>query len=85
MLIARLFWVVGFMIVLDMIYGVVGLLLCRLDPVKHSKLYRAGLRSLAMCLTFGSKRIVECCRLDCPAENCGNWTCPKYGDPARRR
>lgn len=74
----RFLFVLAWLVVLDMIYGAVGLILCRYDYVKYPRLHRIGLRCLAMCETFGKQRLPAVCHLDCPNTQCGNWTCPRY-------
>lgn len=78
----RILFVFAWLIVLDMIHGAVGLILCRFSLDKHPKLHRIGLRCLAMCETFGKRRLPAVCQLDCKTEKCGNWTCPRYNEKA---
>lgn len=74
----RFCFVLLFMVLLDLLYGLVGLCLVRCDPIKHPRVYRFGLRSIAMSIFLCKRYLPAKCVYDCPVTKCGNWTCPKY-------
>lgn len=76
--IVRIIFVLAFLIVLDVLYGVAGLILSRFSLDKHPWLHRAGIRCLAMSEIFGKKIAPRRCQLDCGTAKCGNWTCSRY-------
>lgn len=82
--ILRLLFAIAFLVFFDLIYGVFGLIFTRVDPIKHPRLYRTALRSLAMSEIFSRKYLPSRCVYDCTITGCGNWTCPKYEGKNRK-
>jgi hypothetical protein len=74
----RILFVIAFLMILDLLYGIVGLLLTRCRYDKHPKLHRFGLRLLAMSDFFNKRFLHRRCQLDCDNDKCGNWNCPRY-------
>ncbi len=74
----RICFVLLSMVFLDLLYGLVGLFLVRYDPIKHPRVYRFGLRRLAMSEFLCKRFLPAKCVYDCSITKCGNWTCPKY-------
>lgn len=69
-----LFFVVC-LIVFDLLYGFIGLILCRFTNYN-----RLGCRLIAMSF-FLCKYTPVYCSMSCTSSNCGNWTCPNYYFP----
>ena len=74
----RFLFVLAFLDVMDVLYGVSGLILSRFSLADHPMLHKIGIRCLAMSVFFCKKFLPTRCRLDCQAAKCGNWTCPRY-------
>lgn len=81
--IARLIFVFAFMVALDGLYALLGVLLSNFSYRKHPRLHRVGLRLMAMS-TFTCKDVLpRRCELCCGVDKCRNWTCP--GQKAYRK
>ena len=74
----RICFVLLYLVIFDLLYGLVGLLFVRCDPIKHPRVYRFGLRHIAMSTFFCKSYLPAKCVYDCSVVKCGNWTCPKY-------
>lgn len=74
--IARIIFVILFLLSLDVLHGLVGLAISSFPLRRHPKLHRAGLRLMAMSTLFCGHVLPRRCELCCGVDEFRNWTCP---------
>lgn len=82
--IARLLFGFAFIIALDGLYALLGLLLSRFSYRCHPWLHRVGLYFLAMSPFTYERVLPRQCEMCCGVDKCPNWTCPGQAAYAKK-
>lgn len=76
----RFILIMFFMVILDGIFALLGLLFSKFSFVYHPWFHRLGLRFLAMSYFTYKKVLPSRCQLCCGFDQCRNWTCSEYSN-----
>lgn len=74
----RIIFILGYLVILDLFIGLLGLLLSLFSLRRYPRLHRAGLRLLAMSDLLGRRALPRRCQLVCGVDKCRNKTCPGW-------